>query len=93
MNINIDGSTVFNVGWLSRFVGLPRQYPYMDAKAEDITAFNDGWDMCNETPATGNPSRLDAFLGMLRHGQIVAVWVDDANESIPGIADSHGDVS
>lgn len=83
MNIAIDGNNFFHTGWLARLLGLPREHPVASAlKPGDVAAFQDGWDMCDETPADGRPSRLTAYYAMLQNGQAVAYWVDDDNNEL-----------
>lgn len=83
MNICVDGNNFFHTGWLTCFLGLPRAHPCASAlKSGDAEAFEDGWDMCAETPDHGRPNKLDAFCGMVAHKQAVVCWVDDDNNEV-----------
>ena len=79
MSIVVDGNNFFHTGWIARFLNLPRNHPSASAlKTGDLAAFYDGWDMCDDTPETGNPNRLTAFYGMSRMEQASVTWVSDA---------------
>jgi hypothetical protein len=83
MNLAVDGNNAFHVGWLTRFLGLPKKLPAASAvKSEYLSAFFDGWEMCDETPISGTPNRLDAFYAMRKLEQASAFWVDDENNEI-----------
>lgn len=84
MNIAVDGKNSFIVGWLARFLGLPKKHPCANAlRPTDVDAFNEGWEMCDETPVDGYPNRLLAFYGMKektdKYGQadVITYWADD----------------
>ena len=82
MNIAVDGNNFFHTGWLARMLALPREHPHASAlKPGDVAAFQDGWDMCHETP---EDARLTAFYAMLSNDQATACWVDDDNNEIEG---------
>lgn len=80
MNIAVDGNNHFNTGWLTRFMNLPREAPGLDVLKEfDKKAFQEGWDMCDETSPL---YRSIAFYRMLEMGLLRAFWVDDDNNEI-----------
>ncbi len=83
MNISVDGN-FFYLGWVARFLCLPRKHPSAAAlRKSDVDAFNDGWDMCDETSATRSPTRYEAFQReMATTDHITICWVDDDNNEI-----------
>jgi hypothetical protein len=73
VKICVDGDNAFHTGWLARFLAMPKEHPSAQSlKAEYVAAFNEGWEMCDET---GNPSALyNAFERMKSLGQASVEW-------------------
>lgn len=72
MYMIVDGSNFFHTGWLACFLGLPREHPSrLSLQTHDVVAFEDGWDMCHDTPAKLRPM---AFDGMSRLEQAKVEW-------------------
>lgn len=80
MNIAVDAKNFFYLGWVAALLGLPRGHPAENAlKSGDVAAFNDGWDMCVETPRTEAIKVLDQERRLCN---VSIVWVNDENEEV-----------
>jgi hypothetical protein len=77
-NIAIDSGNHFHMGWVTCLLGLPKSRPGSSSlRANDVAAFEDGWEMCDET---GRKSAFEALDKMVAQKHLTVFWAEDSKE-------------
>jgi len=68
--LTVRADNMFNLGWLTRLLGMPRIHPDRPAGIKK-ESFDEGWDMCDETSPEW---RIKVLQPMIDKGQIIIEW-------------------